>query len=202
MKSSFFSNYLLSVENDNHPTEIQFILLFSESLEIDFQTEQQNQNLKFIFESYPTLFYNALEIDSTNQSVLLFTEKQKNHISKYRFIRLVNEARKDFEKKNSLFQLDYLLIFIPASVESIDEGCFKGCLLLSSITIPNSVTSIGSHCFRGCSSLSSITIPNSVTSIGNYCFSRCSSLSSVTIPNLVTYIGYNCFDGCPFRLKA
>lgn len=39
---------------------------------------------------------------------------------------------------------------IPSSVTSIDEGAFRDCSDLTSITIPNSVTSIGNYAFRGC----------------------------------------------------
>ncbi len=85
---------------------------------------------------------------------------------------------------------------IPDSVTSIENGAFRGCSSLKSITIPDSVTSIGSSAFYGCSSLTSITIPSSVTSIGNSTFDLCRSLTSVTIGNGVTSIGEEAFASC------
>lgn len=63
-------------------------------------------------------------------------------------------------------------LIIPSTIEgytvtTIDNGTFKDCTNLKSITIPNSVTSIDDDVFVGCASLKSITIPNSVTSTCN-----------------------------------
>ena len=85
---------------------------------------------------------------------------------------------------------------IPISVTSIDEGAFRNCTGLTSITIPSSVTFIGGSAFFGCNGLTSITIPNSVTSIGEYAFGMCSGLTSITIPNSITSIGTSVFSSC------
>ena len=92
---------------------------------------------------------------------------------------------------------------IPASVTSIGDSAFCGCLSLSKIVIPASVTSIGDGAFSDCRSLSNIDIPDSVTSIGNSAFFDCLSLSKIVIPNSVTSIGDRAFSYCsfPYDLK-
>ena len=76
-----------------------------------------------------------------------------------------------------------------------EEGAFRGCTGLTSVTIPNSVTSIGYGAFYQCSGLTSVHIPESVTSIGKNAFGECSGLTSLTIPNNAS-IGENAFAGC------
>ena len=94
-------------------------------------------------------------------------------------------------------------IVIPASVTSIGDGAFSDCRSLSNIDIPDSVTSIGNSAFFYCLSLSKIVIPASVTSIGNSAFFDCLSLSKIVIPNSVTSIGDRAFSYCsfPYDLK-
>ena len=94
-------------------------------------------------------------------------------------------------------------IVIPASVTSIGDGAFSDCRSLSNIDIPDSVTSIGNSAFFYCLSLSKIVIPASVTSIGNSAFFYCLSLSKIVIPNSVTSIGDRVFSYCsfPYDLK-
>jgi hypothetical protein len=47
---------------------------------------------------------------------------------------------------------------IPASVTSIADGAFLGCLVLTNVTIPASVTNIGTNAFYLCSGLAAITV--------------------------------------------
>ncbi len=82
------------------------------------------------------------------------------------------------------------------TVTSLDDGCFKNCENLKSVTIPNTITSLGNSCFSGCSSLTEITLPNTITSLGNSCFKSCSSLTEFTLPNTITSLGISCFEGC------
>ena len=75
------------------------------------------------------------------------------------------------------------------SVTTIENGAFRDCPNLTSITIPNSVTSIGYNAFFGCSSLISVTIGNGVTSIGSYAFYGCSGLKKVIVPDIAAWCG-------------
>ncbi len=79
---------------------------------------------------------------------------------------------------------------IPDGVTSIDDGAFKNCTLLESITIPDSVTSIGSKAFSKCTSLESITIPDGITSIGRNAFYNTAYYNNeANWENDVLYIG-------------
>ncbi len=87
-------------------------------------------------------------------------------------------------------------VTIPDGVTSIGEAAFRNCLKLTNVTIPNSVTNIGAYAFGVCRSLSNIRIPYGVKSIGNFTFYTCDSLTSITIPKSVTTIGNCAFDSC------
>jgi hypothetical protein len=114
-------------------------------------------------------------------------------------------------------------ISIPASVESLGDGCFGSCDSLSSVTFgsESKLLRIESHAFGGCSALKSISIPASVESLGEDCLSCCSRLSSVafdsgsqllrieahafhecsplksfSIPASVQSLGCGCFSAC------
>ncbi len=118
------------------------------------------------------------------------------------------------------------VIFEEGSMlEKIENGAFKGCTNLKSITIPNGVTSIGQDAFLDCKSLECSEYDNAyylVSENNKYlalvkaknaqieaceihsdtkfifssAFSDCSSLTSITIPEGVTSIGYDAFNGC------
>ena len=87
-------------------------------------------------------------------------------------------------------------VTIQEGVKNIGAEAFYSCSSLENVTIPNSVTAIHEKTFYGCSKLTSITIPNSVKSIGNAAFYRCAGLTSATIPDSVTTIGEEAFYGC------
>jgi len=86
---------------------------------------------------------------------------------------------------------------MPYSVTLIDEGAFRSCTGLSSVTIPNSVQSIGSSAFYGCIALSSISIPNSVTSIGTAAFGGCTGLTTINVAASNSY--YSSEEGVLFN---
>jgi len=87
-------------------------------------------------------------------------------------------------------------VYIPNSIQKIDNTTFANCKSLTSVVIPDSVTSLGSSAFSGCSSLVDITIPDSVTNIGSTAFKNCTALKTVTIGNNVITIGKSAFSNC------
>ncbi len=91
-------------------------------------------------------------------------------------------------------------IVIEDGVKCIDEGMFRECTELISVTIGNSVTLIGISAFEYCTSLVNITIPDSVTEIGSCSFMGCESLESISIPDSVKVLGGTSFYEC-YNLK-
>ena len=87
-------------------------------------------------------------------------------------------------------------VVIKDGVTTIEEGAFRDCKNLTSITIPASVTKIGDYAFKNCENLANITISGSVTKIGDYAFSGCSNLIDVTILGSADIIGDYAFENC------
>ncbi len=85
---------------------------------------------------------------------------------------------------------------IPASVRSIGDDAFYGCVGLTSVTIPGSVRSIGNYAFYNCDGLTSVTIPDSVASIGEGAFWGCGGLTRVTVPYGVGSVKASAFRDC------
>ena len=85
-----------------------------------------------------------------------------------------------------------------SKLESIGEGAFSDCDVLTSIEIPSSVTSIGGSAFYSCSALKTVTFgeDSKLESIGYSAFSNCSNLTSIEIPSSVTSIGKEAFHYC------
>lgn len=84
-------------------------------------------------------------------------------------------------------------IYVPNSVEIIDEQAFYMCHILSKITFSTSLHTIGDDAFNGCD-FNSISIPNTVTDIGSRAFAQCYRLTNVQIPESVTKIGDGAFS--------
>jgi hypothetical protein len=85
-----------------------------------------------------------------------------------------------------------------SSLTQIDQFAFSGNCMLQSILIPASVESLGEGCFLQCTSLSQLTFESGsrLNRIGNAAFWHCSSLVSICIPALVEEIASRCFGGC------
>jgi len=89
-------------------------------------------------------------------------------------------------------------IYLPNTIDVINDGAFRNNTSLESITIPNSVERIGSFAFLGCTGLTEVLLEydSSLTSIGVQAFESCTSLVNITIPRNVTSIGQAAFYGC------
>ena len=99
-----------------------------------------------------------------------------------------------FSNNESITSFNELQYF--TGLTSLEDECFYGCSILTSVTIPDNVTYLGEYCFSDCTSLTSIIIPDGVTSLEYGCFGYCSNLTSVIIPDSVTSLDDECFYGC------
>lgn len=108
---------------------------------------------------------------------------------------------------------------VPASVKTIGESAFSGCVNLSSVDFGSaekieanafadcpyltsldlsSVKTIGDGAFYQCTSLESIVIPDSTEYVGSNAFYRCTAMSSVTIGKNVQIVDTDAFSNCTF----
>ena len=79
-------------------------------------------------------------------------------------------------------------VIIQNGVAGIGKNAFFGTGLIS-ITIPESVTSIGENAFAGCHNLEKIKLPDGLIAIEQGTFNYCTSLKSITLPTGITRIG-------------
>ena len=87
-------------------------------------------------------------------------------------------------------------IAIPAGVNVIGRGVFKGMSWITDISLPKGLIEIGDNAFKGCRKLKSINFPDGLQKIGDFAFHRCHSLVSVILPDSVTSIGRGAFLYC------
>ena len=85
---------------------------------------------------------------------------------------------------------------IPDTVSYMGNQVFYNCSGLMSVSIGSGIKTINNGAFRGCSSLTSVTIPNTVTSIGDYAFYDCNGLTTLIVGRGVQRIGQYAFQGC------
>ncbi len=88
-------------------------------------------------------------------------------------------------------------LFLPETVNSLDNFSFVNCRSIKSITFPYSLKSIGKQCFSGAQIISSISLPSNVESIGDSCFMN-SYIPSISIPASTTFIGNDALAGNGF----
>jgi hypothetical protein len=92
---------------------------------------------------------------------------------------------------------------------SVDDGSYRNCTSLKTVSIPSSVTKLWSNCFNGCTALTNIVIPRSVTRINSGVFGNCTSMayydftSHTSVPTLADI---DAFEGnpenCEIRVPA
>jgi hypothetical protein len=100
-------------------------------------------------------------------------------------------------------------LWLPNSIELIENGVFSGCKQLVSINIPDNLKELESTLFYGCNSLTTIIISSNskLTTISNSQYSSssgdtgsvfygCTSLTEITLPVTLQYIGTYAFNGC------
>ena len=92
-------------------------------------------------------------------------------------------------------------ISFPSSLETIENGCFSGCVnLAGSVSLPNNLLRIGDFAFAGSSISGNLILPSSIESIWDCAFSSCTGLSgSLVIPPKISEIRRESFYGCNFN---
>lgn len=110
-----------------------------------------------------------------------------------------------------------LNIILPESINTIDEGAFRDCKFIETITLHKSVNFIsdgaflncqalkeialldikfiGFMTFANCKALTKLVIPDSVGILYEACFCYCTSIAELIIPESVTQIDENAFYG-------
>lgn len=86
-------------------------------------------------------------------------------------------------------------VWLPNSIERINEFAFSRCRFLQKIHLPSNLTYIERDAFGLCESLTTIDIPDGVTYIGNAAFG-CTPLVTVTIPSSVRTLCAGIFTSC------
>lgn len=89
-------------------------------------------------------------------------------------------------------------VFLPKSVETIEESAFYKAKLLRVVNFPIGLRAIKPWAFFGCSSLSTFVFPNTLDSIGYRAFARCPGLPEmVKLPAQIVYMDGAAFSDNP-----
>ena len=89
-------------------------------------------------------------------------------------------------------------ITLPSSLTIVDEGMFKECSSIESISMGDSVTQIGAEAFSGCVNLVDINLPKSLIKIEPNVFYGCKNISELDIPfGLANFNG--AFNNCNIK---
>jgi hypothetical protein len=84
-------------------------------------------------------------------------------------------------------------VTIPATVETIGDFAFTGCINLTSVVIPASVNTFGIGPFYECHKLKSVVFQGTNVTLGGNDFARCFELDTLTLPSGLTAIPAGCF---------
>ncbi|MBE5804892.1 MAG: hypothetical protein E7316_10330 [Clostridiales bacterium] len=94
------------------------------------------------------------------------------------------------------YRMNYLEI--PAGLQYIGEGAFRGCSTLQTVRFNGECEGlvIDAEAFNACSSMQYMYLPDGTRSIGQYAFGGCKSLKVIHIPPSVQEIAGDAFAGC------
>lgn len=93
-----------------------------------------------------------------------------------------------------------ITVYLPNTIERIDDYAFDRFSSLETVVIGNSTASIGKYAFRGCG-ITSIVIPHFVSSIADYAFADCNKMEKLEIADSKNYINFSdkAFLNCPIK---
>lgn len=87
-------------------------------------------------------------------------------------------------------------VFIPSTVQSIDQWAFMSCSNLESIQFSEGLQKLENLVFIWCSSLKSIEFPSTLKETGHSLFNECTSLEYVVFPEGLTRIEHGMLTNC------
>lgn len=87
------------------------------------------------------------------------------------------------------------ILRIDAKIKKIGDSAFVCCLTLREIYLPDTLEIIEQNAFSNCKFLEEITIPASVKEIGDEAFSFCQNLKKITFVGDMPKLGENVFKG-------
>ncbi len=114
----------------------------------------------------------------------------------YKGIRVTSIATSGFRQCENITS-----VYIPDSVEMIDEGVFMSCTSMTRIRMPKNLNSIPMYTFKDCSALKEVKCPDKLTYIDFAAFEGCSALEKAELNEGLTSIKSKAFAGCT-SLKA
>lgn len=86
-------------------------------------------------------------------------------------------------------------INLAAGIQRIGYGVFEACTSLTEIFIPDSVEIIDEKAFKDCTSLETVHLGNGIKQIAAQAFEGCKSLKNIVIPDNVE-VAEDAFNGC------
>ena len=89
---------------------------------------------------------------------------------------------------------------VPNGVLRIEDGAFKSCTSLTSLTFTSEATLsvIRPDAFNGCVKLNNVILPDTVTYIGTNAFANCAALETITFGESVS-LGKDVFANTPYQ---
>lgn len=89
--------------------------------------------------------------------------------------------------------IEYNNFVTPSNKTYVEDGLFKYCTSITSVTFTDNITSIGINAFSNCINLTTITFTDNITSIYSGAFSNCTNLTTVNLPSKLKSIYSSAF---------